>query len=357
MKIKNQVQRFLFILGVAFTLFSCDEDKEVIKVLPTIVEIAKADANFSILADALKKTGLETTLNSPGSYTVFAPTNAAFNAAGITIAFVNNLSITNPADKPAIDNLRLVLQNHLLGVGTRADDLVAFGYSRTFVLPNNRTGNNLFVNKSGNDFLINGGTATTVGAKITKSDIDASNGVVHVIDRILGQPTLVDHIVANPDLSTLLTIVSSNSTTATYGDQTLIKNQLTNATAAAPLTVFAPNNAAFKTATDPGGYLTTVPVNEANIRKILQYHVSAGNLTSNSATAWRPVTEATDFNVTTQAPGASANQRFRIEKGTVKLYELPALPATVPASLLKTVNIQATNGVIHIIDRVLRPVL
>jgi uncharacterized surface protein with fasciclin (FAS1) repeats len=355
MKLKNQVQRFLFILCVAFTIFSCDEDKQVIEKLPTIVEITKADANFSILVDALKKTGLDVTLNNPGSYTVFAPTNTAFAAINLNSATINGWNAVT--DKALIDNLRLVLQNHVLGVGTRADDLVAFGYSRTFVLPSSRPGNNLFVSKTGNDFLINGGVATTVGAKITKSDIDASNGVVHVIDRILGQPTIADHLIANPDLSTLLTVV--NSTSGTFGNQAIIKNALVNATSALPLTVFAPNNAAFKKATDPGGYLTGATVTEANIRKILQYHVSAGNLTSGSATAWIAATAAADATVTTLATVGTTTtaQRFRIEKGTVKLTEIPALPTTVPASLIKVVNIQATNGVIHIIDRVLQPVL
>ncbi|HEX8577471.1 MAG TPA: fasciclin domain-containing protein [Flavobacterium sp.] len=346
MKIKNQVQRFLFILCVAFTLFSCDEDKEVIERLPTIVEIVKADANFSILAEALKKTTLDVTLNNPGSYTVFAPTDAAFELAGYSRLQINRWDPVT--DRALIDNLRLVLQNHVLGVGTRANDLVAFGYSRTFVLPNSRPGNNLFVSKSENDFLINGGLATTVGAKITKSDIDASNGVIHVIDRILGQPTIVDHLIANPDLSSLLTVVTSEL----YGDQSVVRNVLTNANTAAPLTVFAPNNAAFTTATGEGGYFTRITVTPENITKILQYHVSRGNLTSGSATSWN---NNADVTVTTLAPGATANQTFKIERATVKLTELPT-PAT-PASLIKAVNIQATNGVIHIIDRVLQPVL
>ena len=369
MKIKNQVQRFLFILCVAFTVFSCDEDKEVIERLPTIVEIAKADpTNFSILVDALKKTGLEATLNNAGSYTVFAPTNAAFTELGLSSAVINGWSANIPAQKDLIDNLRLILQNHVIGIGTRADDLNASGYFKTFAyykdIPAAVTGPtlSLFVNKAGNDFIINGG-ATNKGAKITKADINANNGVVHVIDKVLGLPTIVDHLVANPRLfSTLLAVVNSG-VGGTYGDQSGVRSVLTganNTSAASALTVFAPTNAAFTAATSTGGYLTGANATPENITKILQYHVSRINRTASSATSWTAATAPNvNVTITTLAPAATAGtfQTFTIERGTVKLYEIPALPTTVPASNITVANIQGTNGVIHAIDRVLRPVL
>jgi uncharacterized surface protein with fasciclin (FAS1) repeats len=179
MKIKNQILSFVTILAVALMTFSCsnDEPKEVTPLI-SIVDIAKADpANFSILVDALKKTGLDATLSNSGSYTVFAPTNAAFTAAGITSASIN--ALTAPADATAISNLRLLLQNHVITLGTRANDLVAAGYTKTFAFykssPTATSGANLnlFVNKPAAEVLLNGG-ATNGGAKVTTADIEAN---------------------------------------------------------------------------------------------------------------------------------------------------------------------------------------
>lgn len=364
MKIKNQIVSFVTILAVALMTFSCtnDEPKEVTP-LKSIVDIAKSDpANFSILIDALKKTGLEATLANSGSYTVFAPTNAAFTAAGVTSASIN--ALTAPADATAISNLRLLLQNHVITSGIRADDLLAAGYTRTFAFyrssPTAITGANLtmFINKIGNDVLINGGVAN-LGAKVTTANIEASNGILHVVDGVIFLPTIVNHLVANPAaFSTLLSVV--NSTAGTFGDQTAIKNRLvnaTNTTATPSLTVFAPSNAAFTTATATGGYLTGATVTPANITKILQYHVATGNLVSSSATSWTGSTATADATISTLAtvPNLATFQTFKITLASVRLTELPAL--TVPASTLRTVNIQASNGVVHIQDRVLQPVL
>lgn len=125
---KNQILSFVTILSVALMTFSCTNDspKEVTP-LKSIVDIAKADpANFSILVDALK-TGLDATLGNAGSYTVFAPTNAAFTTAGITSASISAMTVS--AD---IANLKLVLQNHVISLGTRSNDLLAASYTRTF---------------------------------------------------------------------------------------------------------------------------------------------------------------------------------------------------------------------------------
>jgi uncharacterized surface protein with fasciclin (FAS1) repeats len=114
MKIKNQILSFVTILSVALMTFSCTNDSPKEVPLKSIVDIAKADpANFSILVDALKKTGLDATLGNAGSYTVLVPTNAALTA-GITSASISAMTVS--AD---IANLKLVLQNHVISLGTR----------------------------------------------------------------------------------------------------------------------------------------------------------------------------------------------------------------------------------------------
>jgi uncharacterized surface protein with fasciclin (FAS1) repeats len=354
MKIKNQIIKLMFAIALTFTAFSCsDDDKVEIKKLPTILEIAQADtANFSVLISALQLTGLNTTASGPGSYTVFAPTNVAFAAAGITQATLDPLiaNPTLPANVTAISGIRRILQNHILGVGTKSGDLIASatvsGYVKTFAAGTTGTTLSMFVNKVGSDVLVNGGS-TNGGAKVTSADIDASNGVVHVVDNVIQLPKIVNHVKANPELATLLAVLSGTAATpGAFGDQSAVVTALS---AAGPLTVFAPLNSAFATATTGTGFLTGATVTPANVTKVLQYHVSNGNLASSSATSWTSATAIADATITTLL----TPQTFKIEKATIKITELPA--TTTPASLIKFVNIQATNGIVHTIDRVLKP--
>jgi uncharacterized surface protein with fasciclin (FAS1) repeats len=355
MKIKNQIIKITSAFIVAFVVFSCtnDDNNQEIAKLPTIVEIAKADpSNFAVLVKALEVTGLTTTLNSAGSYTVFAPTNIAFATQGITETSLAALNPTVPADATTIASIKRILQNHVLGVATKADDLLTSGYVKTFSPFGTSTSVTLsmFINKSGADVLINGGV-TNGGAKVTTANIDASNGIIHKVDNVIKLPTLVSHVKANPNFSTLLSVVTSDPT-GVFGDQSALLTALNGATTTAPLTVFAPQNDAFTAATTGSGFLTGAIATPANISKVVQYHVSAMNLTSSSGSSWTSSTATSDVTITTLAPTA---QKFKIALGTVKITELPAI--TVPASNIKAVNIQGTNGVIHTIDRVLQPVL
>lgn len=356
MKIKNQIIKLMFAVALTFTAFSCsDDDKVEITKLPTVLEIAQADnANFSVLIKALQVTGLTATVSGPGSYTVFAPTNTAFAAEGINEASLQLLADnpTLPANVTAIAGIRNILRNHILGVGTKSNDLLASRYVKTFATGPGTTTLSMFVNQVGADVLINGGV-TNGGTKVTKADIDASNGIVHVVENVIKLPKILNHAIANPDLSTLVTVVTSTS--GTFGNQAAIATALGGN---GPLTVFAPLNSAFTTATTGSGFLTGANLTGPNVTKVLQYHVSStGNLTSSSATSWTPSTTITNATITTLAQNSvPAAQTFLITQGTVKITELPAQTG-VPASNIKFVNIQATNGVIHTIDRVLQPVL
>lgn len=341
MKIKNQILYLVAILSVTFLTFSCTETSEDVARLPSIVDIAKADpANFSILVDALTVTNLATTLSNAGSYTVFAPTNLAFTNAGYTSAGIKALNPAVPADATTIANLKVVLQNHVIGVGTRATDLLAGGYFKTFGFyrntPTATSGANLsmFISKPAADVLVNGGT-TNGGAKVTAADIDASNGVVHVIDAVLALPTIVQHAVANPRLSTLVGVVTSTA-------QASVLATLSGATGAAPVTVYAPTNDAFTAALATGGYLAGKT--DANVTSILNYHLEKTNRVTASATAF---STSADVTVTTLYPTFT----FVITRSTLKIVDksTPAVNANVVSA-----NIQGSNGSIHIVDKVLR---
>ena len=106
------------------------------------------------------------------------------------------------------------------------------GYYKATAAATSGANLNIFFNKPATDILINGGAANG-GAKITTADIDASNGVVHVIDAVLALPTIVNQIAANPSFDSLLGLVKSPA-------QATVLATLTAATGTAPVSVYAP---------------------------------------------------------------------------------------------------------------------
>jgi uncharacterized surface protein with fasciclin (FAS1) repeats len=367
MKIVNNIRKIALILATAFIGLSCDDNTDnIIEKKPTIEEQLKANPNFSVLALGLRATGLYNTFVNPGSYTVFAPENSSFAAytstnfpSGVSEAVLTPLlppNVLTSAQQMQVNELKRLLMNHVVGTATLAVDLPEDGYIRTLSPLGTSTSVSLsaYVNKS-NGVKING-EASNGGVTVTEADILASNGVIHKVDNLLKLPTLVNHLVANPSLSTLVSV-------ATDPAQAAVLAQIS--TPANNTQIFAPNNAAFTAA--------TLPTTAANISKVLRYHLVTGvaytrqenigtsNQTANSAssgTTYLPTTATTDGTATTRQPvtgTATPFQTFRIERNSIKLFENPAV--TTPASMVKTVNIQASNGVIHIIDRVLIPVL
>ena len=212
------------------------------------------------------------------------------------------------------------------------------------------------------DIQINGGTSNG-GTKITTGDINASNGVIHYVESVMKLPTLVSSVISNPNLSTLLSVVTNPAQSSVLGQLTTPVNNTQ---------LFAPSNTAFETALAAGGYLDGKSATD--ISKILRYHIatagtftqtavvgtSTGNINNGAsgATSFLPSAATTDATVTTRqnvTGSTTVFQTLRIEKNSVKIFENPA--RTIAPSIFKTVNIHTSNGIIHIVDRVLQPVL
>lgn len=332
MKLINKISKALAVVTVALLSFSCESDSDnVIEKYPTIVDILDADAaNFSILKAALVKTNLLNTFRNPGSYTVLAPKNSAFIAAGITEASI--AATTTSGDIAALSR---ILRYHVLTVGTLAANLPTNGYINTFSPYGSSTSVSisLYTNKT-NGVVINGGN-TNGGATVLQADINASNGVIHVISHVLSVPKVHNLIIANPDLSSLVGVLTSAPQAAVLTD---ITTTATGATTALSRTVFAPTNAAFGSA----AFLTGQ--SDENITKVLRYHLVNNNLRASFANAF--ATTATTL--TTQLTG----QTTTIAAGTLNIADITAVNAAI-----KSINIQGSNGVAHIIDKVLQPTL
>ena len=134
-----------------------------------IVQIASGDKNFSTLVSLVKKAGLAKTLSS-GEFTVFAPTNAAFKK--VPKATLDKLA----KDKKL---LKSVLTYHAVAGTVKAADVVKLNGKSVKTV----NGKKLKIKVSGGNVFLNGST------KVTKTDIEASNGVIHVINKVLIPPT------------------------------------------------------------------------------------------------------------------------------------------------------------------------
>lgn len=359
MKNINKILKTALLACVAVLTFSCsttNDNNEVIVPKTSILEIAKADPNLSILVAAIKKTGLDNPGSSPlstaGSYTVFAPTNAAF-ASSTTYTLESINALTSPADDVVIGKLKQIVLNHILSGGVRSDDFVTNSYVKTFATGIGSSAMSMYITKTATDVILNGGSAN-LGAKVTAANISASNGIIHVVDKVILLPTLVSMAKANPDFSTLVTVLSGTATTpGTFGDQSAVLTALTGATPSAALTVYAPLNSAFAAATTGTGFLTGAVVTPANVTKVLQYHVDGTTNRVATATAF---SATADITVTTLYKILTVDQKFFIPKNKLQITELPAITTVAPSNI-KVTNVQTSNGIIHAIDRVLQPVL
>ena len=329
MKILSKLKIAFAIIAFTSFIVSCDDDDEM-PVDNTITGIASRTADLSILVQALTRAGLADDLqNSSAQLTAFAPTNDAFNAFFLSISPTTNV---NNVDLPTLTK---VLLNHVIGTEIKSVDVPAAGYVSTlstFGTGTNSTTISMFVQKVGIDVFINGGTATT-GVKVTTADIDASNGVVHIVNKVIAIPTIVDHVVANPNFDTLETLVTSPA-------QSAVLAELQGLTAAAPATIFAPNNAAFATATGTGGWANGAT--SAQVTKVLQYHVTAaGNVRSS---------QLTNNQVIPMITSPVQNTTVILGTGTVDIRD-----TANSLSRVFQADVQASNGVIHGVSKVLQP--
>jgi len=307
MKTKSNFKSILSFVAVIalgfFTMTSCskDDDPVVDNTPKSIAAIASADPQFSTLVQALTKTDLATTLSNAGTYTVFAPTNAAFTAL-FTKLGVSGL------DQLSADALRPILLYHVLG-----SKAVSSGLTSGYVSTLSPAVGGRFVSLKVD---VMSGVKLNSSAMVTKADIAASNGVIHVIDQVLLPPTVVDLAVANSDFSTLVSALSGAG----------LVSALSSATGT--FTVFAPTNAAF-------AQLASVP---EDLKPILLYHVLGSTVYSNAVTTGYAKTLSTYMT-------HPMDMYFNTSSG-VKINNTASVVLA---------DVVGTNGVIHVIDKVLLP--
>lgn len=313
----------LFIAALLFISCNNDDDNNTSAQPKTITEIAQANPDFSILVSALVKADLATTLNQTGTYTVFAPTNAAFT----TFLNDNGYQDVNAVPTAALKELLL---NHVLSSKVESMNITT-GYVKTLSKGSASATNtiSMYINK-GDKVVINGGK-TNKGATVTTADVMASNGVLHIVDAVIAIPTVVNHAVANTDFSTLVAALAYNPSSGFVATLSGTTN--------APFTVFAPTNTAFTNFLAETKYsgLAAIPTNV--LATTLKYHVVTGaNVQSTALTNGMKVK-------------TFATQEFTVNlTGGAKIID-----ASNRTSNIIVTDVQCSNGIIHAIDKVLLP--
>jgi uncharacterized surface protein with fasciclin (FAS1) repeats len=315
---KNLLVVFLALLSMT-AFVACDEGTDNIDKPKNIVELAQENAeNLSTLVAALQRADLVSTLQGAGPFTVFAPTNAAFADA------LKALGFAKLEDVP-VATLRSILLYHVVSGDVRSaaintgyvSSLSPFGTSTTVTV-------SLFVEKDANGVRIN------KDVKVTTPDLPATNGVVHIVDKVIVPPTVVNNALNNPAFSSLVAAL----TRADLG-----VNYVQILSGAGPFTVFAPTNAAFTSLLQELNLPNLAAIPVATLNAVLQYHVVRdANVRSSQLTNGQSVTTfgGGKFTVNTTGGAKITDARSRV-------------------SNIVVVDVQATNGVVHAIDKVILP--
>lgn len=306
----------MFAIGFATASCANNDDEPVMS--QTIYAIASRDADLTSLKAAIEKAGLASTLDGTGTFTVFAPSNAAFT----TFLQANGFASLN--DVPVVA-LKEILLNHVLATRVASSEITT-GYVSTLAKGGASADRNLsmFINKS-SGVKING------VANVTTADILATNGVIHKTDAVIGLPTVVTHALANPNFTSLVAALTRSDMPDFVG--------ILSGTTSSPFTVFAPTNAAFGSLLTELNLPGLADVPTQTLENVLKYHVVTGaNVASTALTNNMSVTtfQGGVFTITTTGGAKITDANNRV------------------ANIILT-DVQCSNGIIHAIDKVLLP--
>lgn len=270
---------------------------------PDIVDVAAEAGSFKTLLAAAEAAGLVDALKGEGPITVFAPTDEAFAKLGENK--INEL--LKPENKAM---LAAILTYHVVPGKLKAEKVLKAKTLDT-------------LNGQRTEIMVNDDGAFIDGAKIVTTDIKASNGVIHVIDSVI-LPSSADIVTTAVEAGSFNTLAAALKAAglveALQGD--------------GPFTVFAPTDEAF--AALPAGTVESLlkPENKDKLAAVLKYHVVSGRVFSEAAAAGATVDTLQGQSLSTWS-----------EDGKVLVNEVQVIKA----------DIDASNGVIHVIDKVLLP--
>ena len=278
-------------------------DFTIASTLSDIPATATGTGIHTSLVAALAQANLVTTLQGTGPFTVFAPTDAAFTAAGIDLTSFD----TDAENATLVD----ILTYHVVSGDYQSGDLSSAGTATAL---------------NGDDvtFTVNAAGVQVNDANVVTADVAATNGIIHVIDKVLMPPA---------DLVDIPTVATGTGIHTALVAALAQADLVTTLQGTGPFTVFAPTDAAFTAA---GIDLSTFDTDAENatLVDILTYHVVSGSVASTALTDGLTATALNGDNVT-----------FTVNAAGVQVNDANVVTADVAAS----------NGIIHVIDKVLMP--
>ena len=312
--------KFLSILSVTLSIVACGGGDSAPPAVPGNIVAVAQSKSFNALTAAATKAGLVSALSDPtASLTVFAPTDAAFGTLATQLGFTDATTLVNAL--PAAD-LAKILTYHVLPTNKTAADLTAGGATQATLYSFGGAPTRLSLTTTAGVTITD---AAQTQAKVTTTDVAASNGVIHAIDKVLVPPSVLN-VVQMAQVNPLFTTVVSS----------VVKANLQGAlSGAGPFTVFAPTNDAFAAIQSTVAGLTT-----AQLIKVLTYHVLPAQVLAANIPFGTPVATV-------------EGETLTINSGTP-----PTITdkTSINASIVIT-DVRASNGVIHVINKVLIPTL
>ena len=264
-----------------------------------IPRTAQCTGSHDSLVAALVQAELVTTLQGDGPFTVFAPTDQAFTDAGIDLA-----ALDTPEGKATLSDILL----HHVVAGEVPASAVTDGMLATMV------------NGDKAKLSVTGDVVSISGATVTGADVATSNGIIHVIDKVLMPPGDVTAIAQGTGIhdSLVAAVIQAELLTTLQGD--------------GPFTVFAPTDQAFADAGIDLAALNT-PEGKATLSDILLYHVVSAEVASGDLSECQVANAANG-----QPLSFTVGQTVMVNGATVTIADVPA-----------------SNGLVHVIDKVLTP--
>ncbi|NDB03152.1 MAG: fasciclin domain-containing protein [Flavobacteriaceae bacterium] len=326
-KFLNPTKLLLLAVAIAFSACSDDDDNTTPTPDPlNIVETAQATEDLSSLVAALQAAdGDLVNVLSGGEFTVLAPTNAAFDN------FLADNGFANLSEVPT-DVLANILLNHVISGTVLSTTLTDAGAGYTTTNATNEDGDNLSLYFNTTTGVTFNGTSS-----VAQADVEATNGVVHIVDQVIGLPTIATFATADPTFETLVAALTRPDLEVPF--VTILST--TDPTYGIPLTTFAPTNEAF------GDLLVEIGADDLSqidvnlLTAVLLTHVVAqANVRAEDLAQDLPVVTLSEETLTVDLTNGA------------QLVDPNGRVANIIAN-----NVQAINGVVHVIDKVVLPLL
>ena len=313
MKVINKVIALLLLVSI---FSSCSDNDDPVVEPNTIVDVA-VNNNLSSLVAAVTKAELVATLSGSGPFTVLAPTNEAF------AAFLEEKGFNSLDDVPK-EVITQILLNHVIDGSLKSTDLTT-GYANTKATSDaSQTPMSIYINTDG-------GVKFNGISQVSVPNVSADNGIVHVVDKVIDLPTIVTFAAADSNFSILVEALTRESS------YTYVETLSTpNGTEPAPFTVFAPVNSAFVSLLNELDLTALSEVPTATLTSTLNTHVVAGaNVLESGLSDNMPIS--------TLGGALTVN----LSAGEATLTDSGSRISKIIAT-----DVQANNGVIHAIDKV-----